>query len=235
MLNYLLLILLSPLILLQGIYVRRVTPKLADPDGAREGLVGQGKPLSLLIIGDSAGLGVGVDHQDLALSGQINKQLEDDHAVTWKVVAKTGDTTSDTIEKMAAMPAEESFDVALISLGVNDITSGLPTSQWLEKQRQLREILIQRHGIKHIISSGMPPMYAFPALPHPLRWILGRRAIEFDNKLGKELSPLSNCHYLKIGLMEDTSVMSRDGFHPGEQVYAYWGSAAAEIIRELDY
>ena len=233
MLNYLLLILLSPIILLQGIYVRRVTPKLADPDGDREGHLGHGKPLSILIIGDSAGLGVGVDHQDLALSGQINKQLADDHAIRWKVIAKTGDTTSDTIEKMATMPAQ-SFDIALISLGVNDITSGILTSQWLKRQRQLRNLLIHRHGIKHIISSGMPPMYAFPALPHPLRWILGRRAIEFDNALARELEPLPNCHYLKIGLMEDSSVMSRDGFHPGEQVYAYWGSAAADIIRELD-
>ena len=62
---------LAPVIIAQGLYVRRVTPRLPEPEGERSGVNGAGPPLSLLILGDSAAAGVGVATQDQALSGQL--------------------------------------------------------------------------------------------------------------------------------------------------------------------
>ena len=36
---------LGPILLLQGVYTRQVTPKLPEPEGARQGITGQGPAL----------------------------------------------------------------------------------------------------------------------------------------------------------------------------------------------
>ena len=56
-------------ILFQGYAVKKNTPRLAEPDGERIGQKGVGKSLALLILGDSAAAGVGVNAQDDALLG----------------------------------------------------------------------------------------------------------------------------------------------------------------------
>ncbi len=232
MINYLLLILMSPIIILQGLYVRRVTPILPDPDGSRQGVQGSGMPISILIIGDSAALGVGVSNQELALSGQLVQFLSNDFEVRWRLIAETGDTTADAISKLSES-SEEAYDIALISLGVNDVTSGISSTVWMRQQRALRDMLQTKFSVRHVISSGMPPMHAFPALPQPLRWVLGRRAREFDWTMQQELKQVTSAHYLGFGYLSDPDVMASDGFHPGEKIYRFWGQAAAKLIRGL--
>ena len=52
---------LLPVVVLQGLKVRKNTPRLAEASGDRAGICGQGQPLSLLILGDSAAAGGGVE------------------------------------------------------------------------------------------------------------------------------------------------------------------------------
>ncbi len=70
---------LIPALVIQGNRVKKKTLRLPEPAGEREGLIGQGKPLSILIVGDSAAAGVGVDHQEDALTGAILSQLQQDY------------------------------------------------------------------------------------------------------------------------------------------------------------
>ena len=49
-------IFLGPVLLAQGLYTRRVTPKLPEAEGERQGDAGSGDVLRLLIVGDSADL-----------------------------------------------------------------------------------------------------------------------------------------------------------------------------------
>ncbi|MFX6190184.1 hypothetical protein ABTF51_19795, partial [Acinetobacter baumannii] len=49
-----LLLTLAPVLLAQGMHVRRRIPRLPEAAGARAGAVGEGRPLRLLIAGDSA-------------------------------------------------------------------------------------------------------------------------------------------------------------------------------------
>ena len=54
--------LLAPLIVPQGLWVRATIPLLQEPPGERQGTSGDGPPLRLLILGDSAAAGVGTSH-----------------------------------------------------------------------------------------------------------------------------------------------------------------------------
>ena len=69
MIYYLAMVLLAPVLVAQGIYVKRVTPRLSEPEGVRFGVFGAGPKMKLLIVGDSAAVGVGAATQHQALSG----------------------------------------------------------------------------------------------------------------------------------------------------------------------
>jgi len=120
------LVLLSPILIVQGLWAKKKTLRLPEPEGARTGQLGQGKKLSVLILGDSAGAGVGVDQQKDALSGQLSQTLSKHYDVSWKLTATTGFTTQDCLDNLKKIPTQqENFDYILISLGVNDVTSNV--------------------------------------------------------------------------------------------------------------
>jgi lysophospholipase L1-like esterase len=225
---------LGPLFYLQGQAVRRTIPVLPEPEGARDGQKGSGPRLRLLVLGDSAAAGVGASTMAESLSGQLVEQLSATHTVDWRLVAKTGATTASTLRHLARQ-AIGPFDVCITSLGVNDVTSGMGLKTWLAKQRSLRQLLLDRFGVRQLIVCGLPPMHGFPALPQPLRWWLGARASAFDAALQRDITADPRVLFLTLRFTEDQSLMASDGFHPGPVVYRQWAQQAAAQIRNFSF
>ena len=153
-------------------------PRDAGPAGARgaaEGATGEGAPLRVLVLGDSAGAGVGAASQDEALTGRIVAGLVDRFRVEWRLVARTGATTASTFRHLERAEAFAT-DVVVTSLGVNDVTGNVGVERFLRQQAALFALLRGKFGARLILASGIPPMDRFPALPQPLRWYLGARA-----------------------------------------------------------
>ncbi len=90
MLDSLQLIALAPILLWQGRKVRQRTLRLPEAGGARTGSLGQGLPLRVLLLGDSAAAGVGVGRQEEALAGQLAAQLSSEYQVAWQLLAESG-------------------------------------------------------------------------------------------------------------------------------------------------
>ncbi|MGW8461530.1 SGNH/GDSL hydrolase family protein [Pseudomonas sp. CLCA07] len=222
-------ILLGPLLLMQGVYTRWVTPRLPEAEGERQGMIGSGVALRLLIVGDSAAAGVGVSTQDEALSGQLVSQLANDYQVSWKLWARSG-LDSQALLELLDGSAPESFDVALVSIGVNDVTSTLAADEWVARQDQLMDLLRSKYAVRQIVVSPLPPMHLFPALPQPLRWYLGRRASGFNTRLAELVARIDHCTLLTTRLAPVTGSMARDGFHPGPAIYSQWADDAAAVI-----
>jgi lysophospholipase L1-like esterase len=228
---------LAPVLLCQGFYVRRVTPKLPEADGLRQGETGSGPLLRLLLIGDSAAAGVGASTQEQALIGNIVANLADNFRVQWALHARTGETTRSALKWLAEIPwrspAANSVPTAIVvSLGVNDVTSNRLLVKWLADLAKLRGLLQTKFGATQVIFSGVPPMHRFPALPQPLRWYLGARARRFDQALRSWAENCAGCDYLQAPDSDYAGMMASDGFHPGPAMYALWGAAVARRIRE---
>ena len=213
--------LLAPLIVPQGLWVRSRIPKLGEPPGEREGTAGEGPPLRLLILGDSAAAGVGASHQDEALLGQLLNRLTPRFTVTWNLQATTGHRSADALERLQGLEPH-TYDIAVTSLGVNDVTGMTGRGVFRERQARLRRILKEDFGVRRILVSGLPPMHGFPALPQPLRWHLGSRASQFNHDLELDVSRDEAADFVDVRFTEDQSLMSVDGFHPGPGVYAVW-------------
>ncbi len=221
---------LGPVLLTQGRYVRRVTPRLPEPAGQRQGVDGAGPSLSLLILGDSAAAGVGVATQSEALSGQLVSALAPYFRVSWKLVAKSGLTAHEVLQQLETEPGER-FDVAVTSTGVNDVTGGTRPELWLATQRRLVELLEQKFQARHILLSSLPPMHGFPALPQPLRWYLGGRARRLNRMLRHWVGQSERCEFVPIDFPLQVELMASDGFHPGADAYSMWASQLAAVIR----
>lgn len=222
-------LLLLPFLLLQGRRVRRDTPRLPEPEGDRQGVVGEGLPLRLLILGDSAAAGVGVQHQREALSGRLVDALAKHHRVNWRLLAQTGRTSTDVLTALTEHPPEP-FDVALVSVGVNDVTGRTGSRDWRANLRALSFQLRQRMGVRYILFTAVPPMGRFPALPQPLRWYLGLRADQLNAMLQTLCGPDDDCDLLAVPFPLEANLMASDGFHPGHDAYALWGQHGAEQI-----
>lgn len=226
---------LAPVLLAQGYHVRRITPRLPEAAGPREGQIGRGLPLRLLIAGDSAAAGVGAEHQDDALSGHLTQALAEHFLVNWTLWARTGDTAAELLERIHSTP-ENRFDVAVISIGVNDVTANRTVQRWLRLLDQIIVSLQQRHRLSHILFSSLPPMQHFPALPQPLRWYLGQRAARYNLALAAHLRGYECVHVAPPEYPDDATLIATDGFHPGPGAYAHWGrQLAAQLCQCTDW
>jgi lysophospholipase L1-like esterase len=221
----------APLLLAQALWVRRRALILPEPSGARQGRLGNGPPLRLLILGDSSAAGVGAETQAQALSGQLTTHLAPHFTVEWHLQAITGATTRSTLRDLHALPAQQ-FDVAVIALGVNDITHGAFLRGWLRDQDQMLDLLADKFDATQIHVCGLPPMARFPLLPQPLRWVLGRQALRFDAALQAQVSRRAGAEHIAFDIPFDARLMAPDGFHPGPEAYRRWGAALAQRIAD---
>ncbi len=220
---------LGPVLLMQGRRVRRDILRMPEPQGPREGEIGSGPTLSLLILGDSSAAGVGVAHQDDALSGRLLIRLAPRLRVRWTVEAKTGWTTTDGLNALNDL-SNAKFDVVVVSLGVNDVTTEVSRAAWLAAYQRLVTRLLERHGAKLVVASALPPVDRFVALPQPLRWYLGGQARAFDRDLARLVGETARVLHLPFDETLDPSDMAEDGFHPGPKVYDAWADKAAAVI-----
>lgn len=220
---------LMPVIMLQGLWVRKKIPRLQEPSGARTGSIGKGKPLRILIAGDSSAAGVGVSRQDLTLYGQLTNYLASKFTINWHVVAKTGWTTSELVKELNRIPANK-YEVVLTATGVNDLTGKASVSYSFKNQVYLVETIRKRFSPDLILISGLPPIYKFPSLPEPLRWYVGNKAKQLDNSLQWWSEKQPDCEHISLDFPIDVENMAMDGFHPGPVIYKLWSDSAAEII-----
>lgn len=221
---------MAPLLIAQGMLTRWRVPKLPEPAGARSGRSGIGPPLRLLVAGDSAAAGVGVESQQRALSGRLVASLASSFDVQWRLLARTGYTTQDLLRRLTCeLPL--ACDVAVLSLGTNDLTDCVRLSLWLERQRELVDLLKRRHGTSHVILSSVAPLHEMTALPQPLRRMLGERGRRFNAAQVKAVATWSGCEVVGLALDPVPGALAADGFHPGWHTYARWADDVAERIR----
>ena len=224
-------LLLSPLLVAQALSTRARTPRLPEAAGEREGEVGRGPLLRLLMLGDSSAAGVGVAEQSQALAGYLPRALarQANVRVQWRLVARSGLTSAMCLEQLASI-APFAAEVAVVVLGVNDVVDQVPSHLAIAARCSIANRLRNGHGVAHVVFAPLPPMRHFPALPQPLRWVAGQDAKRHDDAVAAWARTRGDVSHVPIDLPLNSELMAGDGFHPGEPVYRICGTALAEHI-----
>jgi lysophospholipase L1-like esterase len=222
---------LAPLLVAQAVATRRRALVLPEPEGPRQGQVGAGRVLRLLIVGDSSAAGVGVRTQDEALAGHLTRTLarRSGRRVRWQLVAESGITTVQALallKQAAPAPAE----VAIVVLGVNDVIDQVPSHRAVQQRAELVDWLREHTSVRHVVFAPLPPVHRFPLLPQPLRHVMGRDALRHDAAVARWAATREDVSHVPIDYALGAEHMADDGFHPGEPVYRACGEALAEFV-----
>ena len=224
-------LMLSPLLVAQAIGTRLRLPRLPEPEGKRQGVVGRGTPLRLLVCGDSSAAGVGVAQQRDALAQRLAASLAQavDARVNWQLLARSGLTSAQALD-MLRDSAAGLADVAVVVTGVNDVVDQVSSRRALVARESLANRLRNGHGVQHVVFAPLPPVHHFPGLPQPLRWVAGSDARRHNGALREWVQSRSDVSCVDMEMPLNRGVMADDGFHPGEAVYRYCANAMAQHI-----
>jgi lysophospholipase L1-like esterase len=231
--------LLFPLLYAQAQGVRAGVEPLPEPPGPRAGRVGKGDDeLRLIVVGDSSAVGVGAPHQDLALARPLARQLAQRIArpVRWTLQAETGLTSAAALAYLKVRDVPEA-DLAVVVLGVNDITNQVPVAQALKHRGEIAVWLEAHAGVAEVLFPALPEMELFPSLPQPLAWWAGQMSRRNNRAQARWAAgwPLRTPrvrHVEMDGLMSP-DLMASDGFHPGPGLYARVAEHLAEVLGQI--
>ncbi|MCJ8295040.1 MAG: SGNH/GDSL hydrolase family protein [Colwellia sp.] len=212
-----------------GLWIRLTTLQLPEENGERSGYCCDGIKLNLLIIGDSAAAGVGVDEQSEALASLLAVKLAVNHTVNWCLIANTGYTSIDVINELTALPAQ-SFDYVLVSVGVNDVTHLTRSNHWVTNLSTIVELLNAKFSAPKVFLASVPPMHLFTAIPNPLRWWLGLRAKRLNELMTSAVKSNSHCSVLSFDLPFQPEFLAEDGINPSNLAYQAWANKAVDAI-----
>ncbi|KJS28760.1 MAG: hypothetical protein VR64_23295 [Desulfatitalea sp. BRH_c12] len=228
---------LLPILMVQGKQVRRRTPKLPEAAGPNRGwIAARGVPLRVLVIGESTVAGVGARTHAQALTGQLAAALarKTERTVQWHAVGRSGASAREVHRLLQPALKAEIADLAVLALGVNDVLHFRSASGWRKDLQHLIATLRAHLGTLPVLLAPVPQMQHFPALPQPLRGVLGLRARVLDRASGRLARQMTRVVHVPLVMDANAAdFFCRDGFHPSEAGYAVWAeqlAAAAAVL-----
>ncbi|MBB3213968.1 lysophospholipase L1-like esterase [Herbaspirillum sp. Sphag1AN] len=244
----LLALLLWPWLRVQGKRTRQRTPRMPPASGNPYGVIYPhvslsvvSTPLEVLAIGESPVAGVGVQHQEESITGQLADALavSTQRPVAWRAFGQNGATVRETIDALLSLEIKHSADdisrpvhVLLIAFGVNDSTAFHRVQRYRKDLEDLLNLCIQRWHPVLTIVCGVPPLQAFPALPQPLRHVLGLKAAALNMVTKQIASCRKETIYVPMMPIASPEWMAADGYHPSAEGVYQWAKQLADAIMD---
>lgn len=221
---------LLPLLLIQGYWVKKTTPRLPDAAGPLQGAApGDGEPLRMIALGESTVAGVGARTHETGLAGQLALRIsrQAQRSVEWTVVARSGINARACRSELVPKLTGHRADVVMIALGVNDAIEMHTSRRWTADIERLIEDIRAQVGDALVLLSGVPPLDYFPALPQPLSFVFGARSAALEGAAFKLVKRLKRVVYVPFLMESRRELFCADGFHPSELGYHEWAAQLA--------
>jgi lysophospholipase L1-like esterase len=230
---------LLPILLAQGYWIRKTTPRLPDAGGPLEGTIfGEGEPIEVIAVGESTVAGIGAATHETALTGQLALALgrQSKRPVNWQVVARSGINARTSVAELVPRLAGRHADVVLIALGVNDSIEFHSARRWVSDIERLIEAVRNEVGDALVLLAGVPPLHCFPALPQPLSFVLGARSASLARASAGIVRKMQRVVHVPFEIEKGGSRQwfCSDGFHPSELGYSLWAEQLAEAYANFE-
>lgn len=219
---------LLPVVVAQGLWVRRTVEVLPEAAGPKRGTVGGRTDAGehVVVVGESTAAGCGASTHDAAFAGAFARarRRRYGHPVTWTVHARNGATVR-AVRHSLLPGVDGAFDIAVLLIGVNDVLTRTPLAQWRAGLSAVLDELASRG--RAVVMAGVPPFATFPALPNPLRRYLAERGHALDAVANDVCATRERVQWVASSdlIPSDPAFFARDGFHPSSEGYAQWADA----------
>jgi len=225
-----------PIAMAQGAVTRRRVPILPPANGPHHGRVaGVGKPIRLLAIGESSVSGVGVSRSDETVAAVTARALGrlTNRPVVWRALGFSGATAREATAQLVHRIVPEPIDVLVVAFGVNDATSYRSPIGFTKDIVKLVTTVRARVGDAAVVIAGVAPLSSFPALPWPLRTILGWRSKALQAAVDRVPDRLTGVVVERFSTPLGADLFAEDKFHPNSKAHELWGEGIAALALPL--
>ena len=195
---------------------------------------GMGKSIRLLAIGKSTVCGVGLTNGDESVAATTARALArlTGRPIAWRAEGLSGATVSVAREQLLPRIAPQPVDLMVVAFGVNDATAYHSPTAFADDLAELVTAVRKRVGDAAVVVGGVAPLNCFPALPWPLRRILGWRSAALQAAADHLTERLPRLIVERVSALEP-NLFARDGFHPNRHAHAVWGEEIAKLALAL--
>jgi lysophospholipase L1-like esterase len=227
---------LLPLAWAQGSATRRRVPRLPSASPPYRGAVpGLGAPIRVLAIGESSISGVGISCGNQSVAAVTARTLArfTGRPATWRAHGLSGVTARQAAERLLPRIARTPADLLVIAFGVNDATGYRSPTAFANDLATLVTAARDRVGEAAVVIAGVAPLACFPALPWPLRTILGWRASALQAAADRLAERLPRVVVERFSAPLGPDLFAGDGFHPNPLAHSLWGEKIAALALPL--
>ena len=197
--------------------------------------------LRLVLLGDSAAIGVGVEWLSETVGGQLARMLAEgspetgERHVLLSSVGVAGSRSTDLATQVARALLGDKPDVAVVLIGVNDAAAMRSPEESAEHLgaavRRLREA-----GVEVVVGT-CPDLGAIRSVAPPLRQLAGLLGRRMARAQARAVVAAGG---VVVDLAEETGAVFRadagtlcyDGFHPSADGYRVWAHALYPAVEE---
>jgi lysophospholipase L1-like esterase len=225
-----------PVYVWQGLAVRRRTHRLSPPHNAGiYSFDGEGKPLRILVLGDSSAAGVGVDRIEDSFAHHLPRMLAErsGRPVTARIAGMNSATAAQIRDFVVPHLEDREIDWIALNIGTNDAKNFHSGRRFCKDFGTLLYALRARFPAARILWSGVLDLATVPALPSPLNRILGVRSRLIDHN-GRILCQERGALAPPPSWVPHPENFSSDGFHASARGYREWAEQAAAFILDRE-
>lgn len=197
--------------------------------------------LRLVLLGDSAAIGVGVEWLSETVGGQLARMLAEGtpdtgpRHVLLSSVGVAGSRSSDLATQVARALLGDRPDVAVVLIGANDAT-GLRVPEESAEHLGTAVRRLRDAGVEVVVGT-CPDLGATRAIAPPLRQIaglIGRRVAKAQARAVTEAGGVVVDLGQETGAVfrADAGTLCYDGFHPSADGYRVWAHALYPAVEE---
>jgi lysophospholipase L1-like esterase len=210
----------------RNLYLISVSKKMVDATESYDRRT-DNKVRTMLVLGDSTGVGVGAVRPAESVPGRVAEQI----GATYIENRAVSGATIDGLPSQVAGIELDSYNLILIQIGANDIVRFRDAERSAENLRQIVESLPPADIVVIISAGDVGTAYLFPL---PLRPLYTRKTNQFHEAF-EEAFPQNYVNLAKdpgneLIAAQPVKYLSADKFHPSSAGYGLWFEALRPVL-----
>lgn len=202
------------------------TPIPAPAIDRRPQMIGTGRPLTYVVMGDSTAVAQGATYQEGFAWGSAH-HLAADYAVSFVNVGVSGARVHDVLTQQLPQAVEYTPGIVLIAVGANDVTHLTSSSSARSAMRSVVAQLRAANPAVKIVLTGAPAMDTVTRFP----WAVQQVALQRVRSLNAAFMQVAKQEHLifapiadqtRAAFRDNPSLFAQDNFHPTGAGYALW-------------